>query len=527
MPNGPATGRRSPSVAARQEPALPRPRPGAGPSRQGRHRRAIAPLEPARELVAQPFALAHHTRPRLATREGVVIVALEVVRGRATSRSARGDPLGRGDSSTTLSRCAVARWRCFSVLSSQPGMTVFWKCGYRTRPDWRSPCSGRVIQVQVVVGDAAVPIRARRRARNVVHGRQGRTGSSSSRAGRGASCSAVRWPHCACGSQAVAAATVRAGRKTPRVPTNRPWLCGSLCCGKSAQVAQRRAQPALAPQQMPTAAGEYMQAKARMAQHLGLVPAKALRKLLSRTALAHCCSAGGRTGQMRRNVVDVVVRHPREAGAGSPGRPWPCAKRRWTRPADESSGAAGQPVAENETVQRVQDQALGATGRSRDDAHVIRSKAMRLKRTQRARAGMDRQGFHRRVVRFSSSSTLAQQGFARLLVLSAGPAASRKPLHRRAARAAPRPAPPGARRAAAGGRIAPRHRRAGGFASSFIVSEMRLRARSTSSTLTLTMSPVFTTSRASLTNLLATGSRAPGHPGARPDRRRHRTAPRC
>jgi hypothetical protein len=31
-----------------------------------------------------------------------------------------------------LSSAAVAWWRCFQTLSSQPGTTAFWKCGYST-----------------------------------------------------------------------------------------------------------------------------------------------------------------------------------------------------------------------------------------------------------------------------------------------------------------------------------------------------------------------------------------------------------
>ena len=39
---------------------------------------------------------------------------------------------GFGDSTTTLASAAVARWRCLKNLSSQPGITVCWKCGYST-----------------------------------------------------------------------------------------------------------------------------------------------------------------------------------------------------------------------------------------------------------------------------------------------------------------------------------------------------------------------------------------------------------
>jgi hypothetical protein len=57
--------------------------------------------------------------------------------------------------------------------------------------------------------------------------------------------------------------------------------------------------------------------------------------------------------------------------------------------------AAGQPVAEDETVQRVQHQALGAAGGAGDHAHVTRRQAVFAQVSQRARAGKDLQRLHR------------------------------------------------------------------------------------------------------------------------------------
>ena len=56
--------------------------------------------------------------------------------------------------------------------------------------------------------------------------------------------------------------------------------------------------------------------------------------------------------------------------------------------------AAGQPLAEEEAVERVQHQALRAAGRGGNDAHVGRAQAVLAQMAQGARAGMDLQGLH-------------------------------------------------------------------------------------------------------------------------------------
>ena len=111
-------------------------------------------------------------------------------------------------------------------------------------------------------------------------------------------------------------------------------------------------------------------------------------------------------------------------------------------------------------------------------------------------------------------------------LLSGLSAASRRP-RPSPSRPAALAAPARARRARPGWKPLARPRFGAGLASSFMVSAMRLRARSTSTTRTLTMSPVLTISRASLTKRLASWLTCTSPSWCTPRSTKAPNAPRC
>jgi len=139
-----------------------------------------------------------------------------------------------------------------------------------------------------------------------------------------------------------------------------------------------------------------MQAVVRVRQHLLLAPAEALGEL-GTEHLAHVARRRCLAGCVLVALMDVVVGHLREGGIGvveaGRGHP-PGADRRAEQV--HPLRAACQPLAEDETVQRVEYQPFRAAGRGRHGAHIGTSQAVFLQMLERARAGMDVECLHAR-----------------------------------------------------------------------------------------------------------------------------------
>ena len=127
----------------------------------------------------------------------------------------------------------------------QPARTTArWKCGYSTRPS----VHGRVVQVQVVVGDAAVPVGAGRRAGNVVHGLQRERDRAAGLQGR---VEVGRVQRHLAGAVVVRAKRQRLARVENTTRSSQAPMALRLhrIGEEGPQVTQRRAQAVLAPQQ--------------------------------------------------------------------------------------------------------------------------------------------------------------------------------------------------------------------------------------------------------------------------------------
>ena len=145
---------------------------------------------------------------------------------------------------------------------------------------------------------------------------------------------------------------------------------------------------------MAAAAGEDMQAIAGVPQHLRIPVLEALLQLGAED-LAHVPRCRRLAGCVFVVLVDVVLGHLRQRGVGvvQTGRGHaPGADRRTQQM--HRVAAAGQPVAEDEAVQAVQDQPLRAAGRRGHDAHVGGLQATLAQVLQGRRPGMDLQSLH-------------------------------------------------------------------------------------------------------------------------------------
>src|SRR5574343_136094 len=372
------------------------------------------------------------------------------------------------------------------------------------------------VQVQVVVGDAAVPISTGRRPRNVVHRLQHE---------RDRAAGLHRRHEVGFGQAVLAGAKVggskgqrtMAGKHHPLQPCPKRRPCHGIAQVR-ARIAQRRAQRVLALQHMAPAGGHHMQAVTRVLQHLGHAPAierlKAVSKLAADLLGRHPLLAG----RQFVVLVDVVVLEPLKGGhrfiqAGRGHAPGAnrCAHQ-MHRPA-----RLGQPLPKNEPVQWSKNQALGATGSRRNDTDVLGFEPMFTNMRLGLGAGMDVERLHARYcVGGRPAAESASQALDGIRAQGRAPTVSDQRLMPcslanaeaialwptgslwRCGARCPRPAPSNL---LSRGPRSPLWR--AGAASVRMLRLMRLRAMSTSSTLTLTMSPVLTTARASLTNLLA------------------------
>ena len=251
----------------------------------------------------------------------------------------------------------------------------------------------RVVEVQLVVGDATVPIGTTRRAGNVVHRRQ----QERDRTTRQQAALQVGRRQCNAAAAKVAQRDrqwiARVGKHHPLEPAAHRAAAQGIG-RKRAQVSELGAQPTFAPQHMPAAAGEDVQAVARVVQQLVVAAPEGFGQLGAEQR-THLRRRGRLAACMRVVLVDVVVGHVRErvlhvvqAGRGH-------APRTDRRPQQvHRVRAGGKPLTEQVLVQRVEHQPLRATGRSGNGVHVLRRQAVLTQVLQRARAGMDTQCFH-------------------------------------------------------------------------------------------------------------------------------------
>ena len=154
----------------------------------------------------------------------------------------------------------------------------------------------RVVQVQVVVGDAAVPIRAARRAGHVVHGLRARTGSSSWPGSPEPGCCAVS---AALRLRKSDSGNGNGSRGSPKTTRSSHAAQRAAACGvgdEGAQVAQRRAPSAFAPQQVAAMAGEHVQPEPRWRQHLGGARTPSRSSSLRPKIALTCAAVGARPG---------------------------------------------------------------------------------------------------------------------------------------------------------------------------------------------------------------------------------------
>ncbi len=138
-----------------------------------------------------------------------------------------------------------------------------------------------------------------------------------------------------------------------------------------------------------------MQPVARVVQHLVDASAEEAPQV---GAKARADLVGAVPLLARRQFVvlgDVVALQPRQRGqglvqAGGGHAPGPDGRAHQVH----RLGAARQPVAKDEAVQRPEDQALGAAGRGGNDAHVLRAQAVLFDVGAGRGAGIEAQGRH-------------------------------------------------------------------------------------------------------------------------------------
>lgn len=154
---------------------------------------------------------------------------------------------------------------------------------------------------------------------------------------------------------------------------------------------------ALAAEQAAAGAGEQVQAEARMAHHLGLATVEAAVQLGAEYR-ADMARLGLAPRRMVVALMHVVVGHARERGI------WVVQRGAGHAPGTDRSAeqvhrvrAAAQPVAEDETIERVEHQPLRTTGRRRDHPHVRRPQATLPQPEPGARTGEDLQRLQRKV----------------------------------------------------------------------------------------------------------------------------------
>ena len=249
--------------------------------------------------------------------------------------------------------------------------------------------------MQVIVGDAAVPVSATRRAGDVVHGlqpeRDRTTGQQRGLEIAGierdlATAEIIQWHR---------HARTRPGKNHPLDPV--PKRAARQQIGsEGAGIAQRRAQAPFPAQDMAAARSEDMQAKPRMTEQMGLAPAKALRQLARKVAADQFRSRAF-TGQAVVALIHIVMRQPGKLGLGLL-----CiarqAGRRHTPGADRSAeqmhlmAAVCQPVTEDELIQRAEDQPFRPASSGRDQLYILRPQATLGQASQGTRAGEDLQG---------------------------------------------------------------------------------------------------------------------------------------
>ena len=248
---------------------------------------------------------------------------------------------------------------------------------------------GGVVQVQVVVGDAAVPVGAGRRAGDVAHRLQPeRDGAASQHAGPQV-VGRQRHGMGAVVGQRQRQRVSRVMEHHPLKPAAHPAAVDGIA-GKGAQVAQRGAQPAFAPQQrMVATAGEHMQAQPGVGQDFLLAALEMLGQLVAE-GLAHMAGQRRLAGAVLVVLGDVVLGQAGQrcvgvvqAGAGHAPRA--------DGGAQQVHRLAGlwQPVSEEVTVERVQGQALGPARGGGNHPHVGRSQALFTQVLAGLRAGPD------------------------------------------------------------------------------------------------------------------------------------------
>ena len=235
---------------------------------------------------------------------------------------------------------------------------------------------GGVVQVQVVVGDAAIPIRAPGCAGNIVnrlqHKRDGATG--------------LQAGHEIGGTQGhLARAVVVAGKGQRSVLAGKHHALQPGAHGlalhhvaeKSAEVPQGRAPGVFTRQQVAPARGHHVQLVARVVQHfIHTVAIEGLQ--VTAKQLAHVLGAGPLFTRLQGvMLVNVVML---QAGKGRQriiqtrrGH----APRAYGRP-NQVHRLAGlrQPVAKDEAVQRPENKSLRATGGSRQSTNIARLQPM-------------------------------------------------------------------------------------------------------------------------------------------------------
>ncbi len=336
-------------------------------------------------------SLSRTARDHAATRAGhVVAVALEVVAvGQLAVRQGR-DPLRPRRQQHDVGEALACAMAMLQRLVEPPRHDRLLE----VRIEHQAVGHGRVVQVQVVVGDAAVPVGAGRRAGDVVHGVE----PERDRAAReDADREVVGGERRAPGAEVMQRERQRLaavgehhafeprGHRAPAQQIGR----------EGGRVAERRTQPSLASQQMAAAAREHMQTQTRVRQHFMLAAAETLGEL--RAEHRADVRRGRRASrQVVVLLVDVVVRHLREGRdriRQARRRHPPRADRRAEQM--HAAGSLRQPPAEDELVERHQRQPLRAAGRGRDHAHVVRRQAPLAQQRQRPCAGVDRKGAHR------------------------------------------------------------------------------------------------------------------------------------
>ena len=251
-----------------------------------------------------------------------------------------------------------------------------------------------VVPVQVVVGDAAVPVGSGRAAGDVVHGLE-HEGNRARGQQRRLEVIAGE-PHAAVPEIVeIDRQRLAVRREHDPLEPGAQGLAARCIAEHRPQVAQRRAHPTLASQHMPAARGDDMQPIARMPDDRLDVPVEEGIQL-ARELPAHQLGAGQlapRLGLVA--LVDVVVREALEegcsalhrAGGHAPGA---------DRGADEMHGVAAlrHPAAEELPVEMAEDESLGAAGRAGHHADVLRLQAAIADVPQGPGAGVDLECSH-------------------------------------------------------------------------------------------------------------------------------------